>query len=457
MDGTTMHSHSFLTETAAAIAFVWYLIVVGVSLTGALVIWLKNSQVSASPPPLDAEGVTILRPMKGIDPEMDECLISALQQQYPRFEVIFCAESEGDAAIGPARRLIDRFPNVDAKVMISSTREHYGPNPKVNNLAKGFTAAKYDILWVLDSNAWVSPGTLARSIAQLNTSPKTQVVHHLPLSISLNGIEWGAKLDEMFMCTSHSKFYRAINATGLDPCVMGKSNIYRRSVLDAAVAAKLKLNQKHMEPGTGIRHFAQYIAEDNMIAKCIWDSGGRTAMTSDVVVQPLTKFSLTGYCERRIRWLRVRRYMVLAATLVEPTTESLVAGVLGSFSISVLFLSSTSTLRTWSWTWFLFHMLCWVLIDYWHFHNLLQFSQIESIPGTSKPAFVQPYYNPYDTTQPPGHQNVRSLATWLPVWVTREVLALPIWVAAMCGQTIYWRGRPFRIREDMSTEELATW
>lgn len=437
--------HSTLIVVVATVCFVWYLVVVGLSLTGAIVVRLKNSRVRCRYPQTDTEGVTILRPMKGIDPEMDACLVSALQQEYPTFEVIFCVESDGDAAIAPARRLIEQYPNVDARVMVSGEQEHYGPNPKINNLAKGYAAAKYDIIWVLDSNAWVSPGTLARSVAELNARPETQVVHHLPLCVALNGVEWGAKLEEMFMFTSHSKFYRAINATGLGPCVMGKSNIYRRSVLDAAVAAKLK--QKSVTPGTGIQHFARYIAEDNMIATCIWDNGGRSAMTSDSVVQPLTIFSLVGYCERRIRWLRVRRYMVLAATLIEPTTESLVAGVLGTFSISVLFLGRH---RYWSWLWFLFHMLCWVIVDYWHFHNLARFDQIESATGSVKPVFVQKFFNPYVPTRQ-GH---RSLQSWLPVWAMRELLALPVWVAAMCGQTIYWRGRPFRIRGDMSTEEL---
>lgn len=452
--------HGTLIIIVASLLFIWYLIVVGISITGAIVVRLKNTQVKKPVQYIDEqeqEGVTILRPLKGIDSEMEACLSSALQQQYTNFEVIFCVESEGDAAIAVARSLIERYPDVDAKIMVSGEDEHYGPNPKINNLAKGYMAAKYDIIWVLDSNAWVSQGALARSVALLNSNSRVQLVHHLPMSISLDaGISQGAKLDEMFMLTSHSKFYSAINTLAIEPCVMGKSNMYRRSVLDAAVAAKLGAKAGVAE-GTGIQNFAQYIAEDNMIAKCIWEHcGGRgvTAMTCDSVVQPLSNFSMNGYWSRRVRWLRVRRFMVHAATLVEPTTESFVAGLIGSFAFAVLFRSHC---RYWSWLWFIMHMVCWCCIDYWHFHNLLKFGNIEtSYSGMENPHFVSPYFDPDSTAIASSgvRGGKRDLSVWLPVWLMREGLALPIWVAAMCGNTIYWRNRPFRILPDLSTEEV---
>ncbi|KAF7499977.1 hypothetical protein DV113_002030 [Geotrichum candidum] len=206
---------------------------------------------------------------------MESCLASSFQQNYPKFELIFCLESDSDPAIDVVTELIKQYPSVDAKIMISD--EKYGPNPKINNLAKGFSAAKYDIIWVLDSNVWVSQGTLKRSVDRFNSNPKIALVHHLPLCVSIDGTSRGSNLDEMFMLSSHSKFYTAINFVGIAPCVMGKSNLYRRSVLDKAVSVKLL---KSIEPGTGIRHFAQFIAEDNMIAQCIWDNGGRTALTA---------------------------------------------------------------------------------------------------------------------------------------------------------------------------------
>jgi ceramide glucosyltransferase len=268
---------------------------------------------------------------------------------------------------------------VDAKLLVGS--DYYGPNPKINNLAKGYEQARYDILWVLDSNVWVSAGALRRSIDTLNQSPNIQLVHHLPMCLSsYKGLtnNLGAKIDEAFMLTSHSKFYTAINAIGLAPCVMGKSNIYRRSALDKAAGNAPK--------GHGIRKFAQYIAEDNMIASELWKLGGRTAMTEDSAVQPLGRVSLKGYWDRRVRWLRVRRYMVMAATLVEPTTESILSGIFGSFAVAQLFLN-----QNWSFAFFSIHILFWCLVDYWNFHNLLAFNNVDHQYG-NVPTFATKYY-----------------------------------------------------------------
>lgn len=441
-------------KALATVAFVWYLFIVGLSIVGALVVYARNTKVP-KPSKLNSsrgsgdgksttEGVTVLRPLKGIDSEMKACLSSAFEQDYETFEIIFSVESADDPAVEVAKDLILRYPHVDAKLVVSG--EYYGPNPKINNLARGYKEAKYDILWVLDSNVWVSPGTMGRSVARFHGNPRIQLVHHLPLCVSLDGVSWGSKLDEMFMLSSHSKFYTAINFVGIAPCVMGKSNLYRRSALDAAVAARLGTPTSNMQTGTGIRTFAQYIAEDNMIAQCIWDNGGRTAMTSDSVVQPLGHVSLEGYWSRRVRWLRVRRYMVWAATMIEPTTESICCAFYGTFAISVLFLQGV---RYWSWLWFMLHMVSWCAIDYWHYHNLMSFGNIDA-DQQRRPKFVKPYFNPHSES---GYG--MRLFQRLPTWLMRELLAMPIWVAAMSGQTIYWRNRPFRILHDLSTKEIS--
>lgn len=416
----------------AVVGLIWYCAVLAHVLTG---VWLVSNR--ARRPSLrscdGSEGVTILRPLKGIDTEMDMCLRSALEQDYPHFEVIFCVEDESDPAIAMAQSLIPKYPNVDAKVMVGAA--NYGPNPKINNLAKGYSAAKYDLIWVLDSNVWVTPEALTRAVDTFRRNPKAHIVHHVPMCISLSP-KWegnmGSRLDEMFMLTAHAKFYTALNQFQMAPCVMGKSNLYRKSALDRAVSAP---------PGEGIRKFALYIAEDNMIAQALWDNGGRTAIAPDCAIQPLEKVPLSGYWDRRVRWLRVRRYMVLAATMLEPTTESLVCGSIGTFSITTLLAG-----HSWSWRLFLTHMLVWVVLDYWQFHSLISFGTVNQ---KYAPMFSRRFFSPEG---PPGPRPI--LRSWLWVWMLREVLALPIWIAAMCGHAIWWRGRPFIIKKDLTAEAI---
>lgn len=443
------------------------------------------------------EGVSILRPIKGIDPELYTCLESSFIQKYPErlIQILFCVDDPEDQSIPIIKQLIEKYPHLDAEILISEgydletqiSNEHYGPNPKVNNLAKGFQKAKYDILWIMDSNVWALPDTLANSVMALNqntnngrkntSSRKIKLVHHVPLALSIgscdegitelgNSIQnslhskctyfktFGARLDEMFLMTSHLKFYISLNNLSIAPCVNGKSNIYRKSDLDKAVA-RIPLQKSSffnsastlsdarelssMGAGNSIKFFSRYIAEDNMIAICLWENlHSKTGLCGDFVIQPLGGMdnSVKDYMTRRVRWLRVRKYMVFAATLIEPTTESIVCGIFGTYALSTLFWHEWFNFK-----YFAFHIFLWMLTDYIQYYSF-----IDTIAASNyrvswlKKENLPPLKN--------------SFLSWLYIWLMREVLALPIWINALCGQKIFWRGKPFKIKQDLTAEEL---
>lgn len=520
------------------------------------------------------EGVTIIRPIKGIDPELSSCLESSFCQNYPhsKLQILFCIDNPNDPSIPIIETLISKYPSIDSKILISSNFDetknssdaHFGPNPKVNNLAKGFLAAKYDILWIMDSNVWASSNILSNSVISLNENynngrklndsakRKVKLVHHVPLALSINTgktdrtgsvsdkrerilcgttesetihslspslgsstgssssnssvspspgdytdlefaispiqsayssstnlltnrnspvvasskphfsshkrllKKFGARLDEMFLLTSHSKFYVALNNLAIAPCVNGKSNIYRKSDLDSAVSKMATTNDSQffnadvnkedalkyssLGPGNSIKFFSRYIGEDNMIGIALWENVlGKTGLTGDVVIQPLSGIDngVNDYITRRVRWLRVRKYMVLMATLVEPTTECIICSWYGNYAISTLFLN-----QWFSWRMFALQVLIWCITDYVQYYTLV-YNITSNVNCDSRPSWL--------TSIPPLK---RSVGNWLMVWVMREVLALPIWIIAMLGHEIDWRGKPFRINHDLLAEEL---
>ncbi|CAG8768795.1 728_t:CDS:2, partial [Acaulospora colombiana] len=132
------------------------------------------------------EGVSILRPLKGLDPNMYESLETSFTQLYPKFEIIFAVADPDDPSLKIARELIEKYPDVDARITIGE--QIVGVNPKINNLMEAFGTAKYDILWVIDSNAQVVPDTLARSVDSLThvrpSKPRVGLVHHVPYAIA---------------------------------------------------------------------------------------------------------------------------------------------------------------------------------------------------------------------------------------------------------------------------------
>ncbi|OBA23101.1 hypothetical protein METBIDRAFT_29634 [Metschnikowia bicuspidata var. bicuspidata NRRL YB-4993] len=416
------------------------------------------------------EPVTIIRPVKGLDPELTSCLELSFLQSYPanKLQIIFCVADAHDPAIPVLQGLLAKYPHIDAQILVlAPDGDHFGPNPKVNNLAKGFLAAAHDLVWIMDLNVWASQHLLANSAAAMahntncgtrlgKTGRRVKLVHHVPLALALGRkpMGTGSLLDEMFLFTSHLKFYVSLNNLSIAPCVNGKSNLYRRSDLDFAV---LQIPLRHSPffcdphvvldarqvsrkgPGHAMEFFAKYIGEDNMIAIALWEfCAGRTALTGDIVIQPLAAqnpaSSVREYCNRRVRWLRVRKYMVLAATLVEPTTESLVCGLMGTYALSKLFWG-----RLFSLEFFAFHMACWFVCDYTQYHIWAQ-NITATLHGPLWLRGIDP--------------SLRSKWQWLKIWIMRELLALPIWLAAMVGHEIEWRGKPFMIKKDLSVEEL---
>ncbi|AMD21259.1 HEL021Wp [Eremothecium sinecaudum] len=456
----------------------------------------------------DKEPVTIIRPCKGVDAEMEACLESSILQDYPRdkIEVIF-AVSNVDDATGPIsiiKSLLAKYPGYDIKLLIGE--DDYGINPKVNNLTKAYMLAKHDIIWIMDSNVWSLPKTLSQSVASLQFSldngrkTKRPVVltHHLPVGISLRSELIGDRLEETFLSTAHCKLYVAINKLSLLPCVNGKSNLFRRSALDEAVhmigegkignafkdkaeieyAKKISTSRDAVslsgnkcveitfdgsfqerivhiptkQPNHGIGFFARYYGEDNMIGTALWESShGRTAMIGHSVYQPLdsktNKLSFSNYVNRRVRWIRVRKYMDLLPTLLEPLTESILLGAIGAFGIPRIVPALAADPKKNSVLFFVLHMIIWCFMDRMQYNTL--FPRDYRLDDFVNEEASLPYFLDYEF-------HYRYLTDWFMFWVLREALSFPIWLVAMCGSKVTWRGKEFKVNLSMPEVDVIS-
>lgn len=193
---------------------------------------------------------------------------------------------------------------------------------------------------------------------------------------------------------------------------MGKSNMYSRQNI-ASLSSPSPTLQRQPEPPKGLAGFGPFMAEDNMIALSLWhELGLKHAMTSDVALDFIGSLTVQAYIARRARWIRVRKKMTLPATIMEPLTESLVCGLYGSWAISRLLGASRPAI-------FLIHMLLWLWVDL----------QVKSSLETNVKAVGPPI----------------NIIQFIAAWAAREVLALPIWLYAMLGDQVTWRGNRYRI------------
>ncbi|CAK7263533.1 Ceramide glucosyltransferase [Sporothrix epigloea] len=448
--------------------------------------------------------VTVIRPCKGLEPGLYDCLASTCRQTYPRdrLSVRLCVESRADPAFPVLQRIVTDFA-AQLSVRIYVEQEdpllhgatghvrNLGPNPKIRNMSHAYRDVpdtKDAVIWIVDCNVWVAPGVAGRMVDKLfgfraagGTAGDTardvpyKFVHQLPLVVDLgtSAHASGAALDEMFMATTHAKFYSAINTVGIAPCIVGKSNMFRKAHLDAftdPAQNPLVLTAKDAQRGRGVDFFSSYICEDHLIGDLLWRSplaGYRHhgLVAGDLAIQPMAPdVTVRAYAARRVRWLRVRKWTVLLATLVEPGVESLLCAAFGAFSLTTL--ADHLPLPAWSRTWLIqdtwISMLrCWlVLVGLWMAADWCTYRRLQACPSiqvdddpasstTTTPIFVRGRGT--KTGLPPR----RFFFSWLRAWVGREVLALPIWTyAVLLGATVTWRGKQFHVRMDMSVVEL---
>ncbi|KAK1599289.1 ceramide glucosyltransferase [Colletotrichum navitas] len=460
----------------------------------------------------DVPHITIIRPVKGLEYGLYDCIASSFRQDYPRdkLTIRLCVADQSDPAYPVLVQLVKDFPGFDAQVLVEEEDpllhgsgghvDNLGPNPKIRNISRAYREAKGDIIWVMDCNVWVAKGVAGRMVDKLlgygpggSRVKPYKFVHLLPIvvdTVSPRSIsteahsllssegsssqirspghtsslldyvknQGGGRLDEMFMATSHAKFYSAINTVGVAPCAVGKSNMFRKSHLDIVTdPSQNPILPSDKNLPRGIDYFSEYICEDHLIGDLLWRSKfpgmkNHGLVMGDLAVQPMAGMSVQAYFARRARWLRARKWTVLAATLVEPGVESLLCCAYFAFAVTTLpwFHDIFGTAQTWSATglYWLAFVTIWMVCDWFTYNRLHAGHTMEVDENT--PKFAR-------GTATPSGAPPRSFLEWLPAWIGREFLAMPIWTwAVFCGSTVNWRGRTFNVRSDMSVVEIGS-
>jgi len=325
-------------------------------------------------------------------------------------------------------------------------------------MSQAYREAKGNIVWVIDCNVWVAKGVCGRMVDALMGYGQrpNKFVHQLPLVVALSDSHnhhvsrqsnLGGRFEETWFSAAHAKFYTAINTVLVAPCIVGKSNMFRRDHLDA------------LTQGQGIDYFSHNICEDHLIGDLLWKQpvppavlaharrdpiaspapwGNHALCFGDLAIQPMANMTVSDFFHRRVRWLRVRKYTVSLATLVEPGTESLLCSAYGAFALSSL----PYFQRAWgiSQSWAAFAAIFVLSVTFWAAADALLFSLMQSSCTIRQRDHVPDFVR---------HRKQAS-CSWLLAWLGREILALPIWIWAVYGgATVAWRGQSFKVGMDM--------
>ena len=172
-------------------------------------------------------GISVLKPLRGIDDDLEANLASFADQDWPVFEVLLGLHDDADPAASMAHAAAARWPG-RFRVVIQGPE--LGMNPKVSQLAALVAAARHELLVISDSNVRVEPGYLAEIAARLE-DPEVGLVTHLIAGVGERSE--GALLENLHLAGGVATGIAAAKAIAGRDVVMGKSMALRREDLDA--------------------------------------------------------------------------------------------------------------------------------------------------------------------------------------------------------------------------------
>jgi ceramide glucosyltransferase len=117
--------------------------------------------------------VSVLKPVRGSDPDAYENFASLCVQDYPDYEIVFCIDGPKDPIYGVITRLREDFPETRIRVLFGSHRT--AANDKVAKLARLTEEAEHEYLVINDSDVRVRPDYLRTLVAPL-ADPTTGAV-----------------------------------------------------------------------------------------------------------------------------------------------------------------------------------------------------------------------------------------------------------------------------------------
>jgi ceramide glucosyltransferase len=244
-----------------------------------------NRPSSAAGPPADLAPVTIIRPLCGIDAYEDETLQSVFRLDHPGYEIILCVADPGDPVIPLARAAMAAHPHVSARLLIGDDR--ISLNPKLNNVVKGWRAARHDWIVIVDSNVLVPRDYLGRLLATWRTD--TGLVCAPPIGALPRG--FAAEIECAFLNTYQARWQYAVDSLG-HGFAQGKTMLWRRDDLDAV---------------GGLVALAREVAEDAAATKVVRAQGRRVRLVDRPFPQLLGARTFASVWRRQLRWARLRR------------------------------------------------------------------------------------------------------------------------------------------------------
>ncbi len=329
--------------------------------------------------------VTILKPLKGADPEIYASFRSHALQDYPEYEIIFGVSDPADPAVPYVRQLQQEFP--DRAMCLIVCEKILGTNVKVSNLEQMARHARHDYVIVNDSDIQVEPDYLRRVMAPF-ADPRVGLVTCLYRGVAVATV--GSRLESLGIST---EFCAGV--------------LVARQIengLHFGLGSTLAFRRTDMELAGGFHSIVNHLADDYEIGKRIAALGLQVHLSDVVVETHLTAYDLRAFFDHQLRWARGVRDARAGGYFGLVTTFGFVWSLLAVMAA-----------RGAPWSWCLLAVVM-----------LLRLA-VAVIVGRSV-------------------LHDRQLLSHLWLLPVRDLIGFFVWIASFAGHTVTWRGERFELK-----------
>jgi ceramide glucosyltransferase len=293
--------------------------------------WMRKRREAGFTP-----DVTILKPVKGVDPSMYAGLVSHCRQQYAgRFEIVFGVSGMDDPAVVEIERLRAEFPGVAIRLV--ECRERLGTSGKVSNLVQMLREARYEHIVINDSDILVSPHYLTR-VMEPFADPQVGMVTAPYIGRTGTRSTVTSTGDQMTL-------WARLEALGIStdflPGVLTAR--WLENGIRFGLGSTLATTKTMLAKAGGLEPLTEYLADDYEMGARIAAAGYRVELVPEVVETTVPGYSVRGFIDHQLRWARSTRdsrklgYLGLGITYALPwAVMTCVASGFALWSFSLL-------------------------------------------------------------------------------------------------------------------------
>ncbi len=233
------------------------------------------------------EAISVLKPLAGLDLDLESNLRTFFEQKYPAFEILFAVRSMDDTAVPVVEKLQSDYPHVPSRLIV--TGEPPYANAKVYSLDRMLAAAQNDLVIMSDSDIRVDGNLLPTVAAEFQDSR---------LGVATCP----------YRALPGPSFWSHLEATGMNTDFWGNALVARMvEGMRFGVGPTIAARRKVLQAIGGFDRLKDYLAEDFMMGKFAAENGHGVILSSYVVEHHIGSATLGQNIAHRLRWTRSTR------------------------------------------------------------------------------------------------------------------------------------------------------